>query len=105
MPSLRSGEGVLVVREHVEELLPGPHHELLGLVNLPIAINEDMVIRHEEGRTIQVPRVDALVELQSDQEWILRVHPAATRLLTARSVWMSPTISSRSTVRVSHFPS
>jgi hypothetical protein len=67
-PRFDPGEGVLLVRKRVERLTPGPHRELLGLVNLPIAINnEDMVISHEGRQTIQVLRVDALAELQSDE--------------------------------------
>jgi hypothetical protein len=71
---LNAFKSVSVTGTHPEECFPALDHDLLGLMDGSVLIDEDVVIGHEGGEAVQVLGIDALVELKCDKFWILCVH-------------------------------
>jgi len=67
-------ESIPVVGEHLEELFPPLDHSLFGLKTTPLAIDESMVIGHEQREPAQILIVDAIVKPKCDNPWVFCVH-------------------------------
>ena len=74
LTGLHAVEGVPVLWIHLEKLFPGPNHFLFGSGTVAFAIDEGMVVGHEKSESVQVLIVDAFVESECDEFWVLRVH-------------------------------
>lgn len=66
-------ECVPVPGEHLKELLPCLHHVALRLVDVSIAVNEDVVFCHQPCQPVEIPSVDALIEQQNGLLGILHM--------------------------------
>ncbi len=71
---LDTNKRVLVLWKHLEEIFPAIQDHLPGSMDIPIAIDERVVVGHETGKSVQVLIVDALVELERNEFGISYIH-------------------------------
>ena len=66
VPGLNAIERIPVLWEHLEELFPAFDHSLFALSDLPLAIDERVIVSHEKSESVEILIVNALVKLERD---------------------------------------
>ena len=74
VPGFDTVKSVPVGRELLEKLSPALNHRLFWLMDIPVAIDEGMVLCHQRAEALKIPVVDAIIEEKYDKLGVFRVH-------------------------------